>query len=128
MRTAQPNRALVPGAIPEGTVLVTRGWGDPRTIPVVTTRLRNVHNATDEGGARRRLRRTMLAGYIDCDLIPAGVPFGHSCQHGAGPHSIKVLIRCRDNAPAAIRRLRELAAGAKLRRNYRAGAGAVPTA
>src|SRR5690349_11090508 len=112
--------ALCPSAS-GATVTVTRGWGDRRTICVPLSALRNVHWATDQGGRRRRLPRPMLAGYMWCDVVPEGAPFGHSHEHGDVPHSIKVLIRRRDNHGSIYEVLRDAAKAAKLRNGYKLG-------
>src|SRR3954471_24248071 len=116
-------------ALPESargaTVTVTRGWGDRRTACVPLSALRNPHMATDQGGRRRRLPRPMLAAYVWCTCVPDGVPFGHSHEHGDVPHSIKVLIRRRDNHGSIYEALRDAAKAAKLRNRYKLGRRAV---
>jgi hypothetical protein len=41
---------------------------------------------------------------MSCERIPGDVEFGHSCQHGEAPHSIKVLIMKSHNPAAVYRR------------------------
>jgi len=98
-------------------VCVARDEDDPRSILISIDELHNVHVATDCGGRRQPLTRPTLAGYMDRDLIPPGVPFGHSGSHGPGP--IKVLVQERHIDCATLDELRRRAAGAKLRRRYR---------
>jgi hypothetical protein len=117
MSNAQPNGAVTGCPIPlNGHVHVTRGPDDSRTVLVPVASLRNPHMATDCGGRIAALAQPTLAAYMNCDLVPVGAPFGHDCAHGAGPHSIKVLIREQDNAPGPLAHLRERAAAFKPRR------------
>lgn len=82
--------------------------------------------ATDQGGDRKSLPRPMLAAYVFCRVIPNGEAFGHSCRHpvrsteGHG-HSIKVLIRRKDNDPLVYAGLLAETSKAKLRKKYRVG-------
>jgi hypothetical protein len=90
-------------------VTVTRNWGDWRKLAVPEEALSGFHITSTAGGTKARLPRPSLAAYMSCEQIPDDVEFGHSCQHGQAPHSIKVLIMKSHNPAAVYRRLREKA-------------------
>ena len=98
---------LPPEQQPE-TVTVTRQRGDWRKIDVPFASLDGWHLGTLSGGVRTPSPTPILMAYMWCDLIPEGVEFGHSCEHGPGPHRIKVIVQKTDNR-ASFRDLRRLA-------------------
>ena len=84
------------------------GW----PYPVPESDLQDLLMTDHTGGVPvRLLPRIMLSALITCDLIDDEdkPTFGHSCRHGPGPHTIRVLIRKGDNAPSTYKRLREQA-------------------
>ena len=89
----------------ETTVVVSRQWGDWRRIRVPLSALSGFHVTTITGGVRVHIPRPTLAAYMSCENIPARTDFGHTCEHGPAPHTIKVLIFKSHNAPAVYRKL-----------------------
>lgn len=53
---------------------------------------------TVSGGVHQAMPRPVLCGYVWCDKMVEG-ELAHSCQHGAGPHRIKVVISKSCNDP-----------------------------
>jgi hypothetical protein len=89
-----------------GHVFVKRTWfGDDGDVVPVDA-IDGVRWDNVSGGVNARQPRTSLCSYVRCDQAP-GVR--HSCRHGQGPHSIKVLIRKKGSDPAAYRALAERA-------------------
>lgn len=69
------------------------------------------HWSTISGGVQARANRPYVHAYVMCDAEVAG-ELAHSCQHGEGPHRIKVCIVAVDNdgtRSAVMRHLRALA-------------------
>jgi hypothetical protein len=92
-------------------VVVTRGWGDWRTVLLRLSNLQGLHMAVEEGGDHRRplLPRHMLAAYVpgpvlDAEIAAQGVEFGRDAEHDGG--NAKVLVRSADNPRSLYRRLR----------------------
>lgn len=96
-----------------GMVCVSRdGEGDSRKLMVPLAELRRPHFAPSAGGRGVSLPPGSLAAYMFCDLIPAGVPFGHGhvhCVRRGRPSSIKVVIDRVSTSDAVYGRLREMA-------------------
>ena len=59
---------------------------------------------TVTGGVRLALPRPVLCGYVWCNKMVEG-ELAHSCQHGSGPHEIKVVIPKTCNDPKLWARL-----------------------
>jgi hypothetical protein len=92
-------------------VVVTRGWGDWRTVPLRLSNLQGWHMAVEEGGDHRRplLPRHMLGVFVpgsvlDAEIAAQGVEFGRDGQHGPG--NAKVLVRSADNPRSVYRSCR----------------------
>jgi hypothetical protein len=82
-------------------VRVRRQWNRPRKI--ATYRLSDTDDIrwrkfpiTKNGGIRQKANRRYLHGYVMCDQLLEG-KLAHSCQHGPGPHRIKVCITKKGN-------------------------------
>jgi hypothetical protein len=101
--SSHPRSGLDPGV----SVVVTRGWGDWRQIEVPVNALSDFRFTEFAGGTQQRLPRPTLAAYMSCEAIPEGADFGHSCEHGSGPHSIKVLIFSSHNRRKLYEQLRQ---------------------
>jgi hypothetical protein len=106
-------------------VVVTRGWGDGRTVVLPVGVLSGWHMAVEERGRRRWLPRPVLAAYVDGAVLDAaiaeqGVAFGRTGSHDdGGAGRPQVLIRRGDNPPGLYGRLR---AEGERRRHTRARA------
>lgn len=89
-------------------VVVRRQWNDYRQA---TYRLEDFSGArwdTVSGGVQATATQPFIHGYVWCDAMIDG-SLGHSCQHGAGPHHIKVCVVKKDNAAAVYAKLLEVA-------------------
>lgn len=102
---AQPTGAAADAAPVTGRISVSRDWGSPQKVKVPVNVARAPHITRRRGGDWKRLPHPVLAVYVFCDQLGSSFP-GHSCQHGPGPHSIKVLVHRRGNDPMVYRMLR----------------------
>jgi len=90
-------------------VRVRRQWDSPGIAVYRLSDLRNVHWAYYSGGVFAPAPWPFLAAYVSCEGAVAG-EVAHSGAHGDGcPHSIRVTIVQKDNAPELVRRLRAIA-------------------
>ena len=102
-RMAKSESAVEPNATHGETravtdvVVVRRQWNDWRELECRREDITGLHWDQIGGGVGARAPRPFLHGYISCDRIPDGSDFPHSCQHGAGPHRIKVVVVKKDN-------------------------------
>jgi len=76
----------------EPRVYVRRQYNDYRQAPVPASAVSGLHWAAMSGGVQAVANRDYLCGYIWCAMLPDGIDFGHSCNHGPPPHRIKVVI------------------------------------
>ena len=83
-------------------VTVRRHWNDWRTLNVRRSDLSDLHWSSLSGGVNKPSARPFIHGYISCDVILGNSNFPHSCQHGTGPHRIKVCIVKKDNTKAVM--------------------------
>jgi hypothetical protein len=79
-------------------VSVRRSWNSHEVAQVYVADVANPMWDIEAGGTKEAAPEAYLYGYIMCDAIVSG-GVAHSCLHGTGPHSIKVCILRRDNAP-----------------------------
>ncbi len=79
-------------------VTVRRQWNSPEIAQVYVADVANPLWDVAAGGTKETAPEAYLYGYIMCDAIVTG-SIAHSCLHGTAPHSIKVCILRRDNAP-----------------------------
>jgi hypothetical protein len=56
-----------------------------------------LHWSDISGGVQSHANRDYLCGYVWCNAAVEGA-VSHSCQHGEGPHHIKVCVVKKDNA------------------------------
>lgn len=82
---------------PSTLVTITRQPGDWRKLDVRFDVLDGWRLDTLTGGIQRRTVHPTLFAYMNCEAIPDGVEFGHSCLHGPAPHRIKVIVQKVDN-------------------------------
>jgi hypothetical protein len=68
-----------------------RQWNDYRTATYHLSDIGDVHWSQVSGGVRASAPRPFLHGYVQCDAMIEG-ELAHSCQHGRGPHTVKVCI------------------------------------
>jgi hypothetical protein len=99
----------------EDFVFVRRHWNDFRIAKIKATDLTDIHWSSISGGVGSASPRPMVSGYMLCDRIVEG-ELAHSCQHGPGPHSIKVVVVKKDNTPKTVKRLRAVADDVEKRR------------
>lgn len=124
MHARHATGAPIGDAAPSGLVPVARDQDDERVIWIPLDELRNPQVSWVSGGRWEILDRPALAGFMDPELIPPGVPFGYSGKHPARrrkdgrPPGIKVLVREDRTDLAVLSKLQERAKGAKLRRNH----------
>jgi hypothetical protein len=90
-----------------GMVCVSRdGEGDSRKVLVPVAELRRPHFHAETGGRGVALPPGSLAAFMFCDLIPAGVPFGHGhvhCVRRGRPSSIRVVDRSGEHERGGVR-------------------------
>lgn len=78
-------------------VYVRRQWNDFRIARVDIENLAGIHWDRISGGVRAPAPRPFLHGYIMCNEVHGTL--AHSCEHGTGPHEIKVAVVKKDNEP-----------------------------
>lgn len=77
-------------------VCVRRHWNDHRAAAIPADYIEGLHWDRVSGGIHSLAPQPFIHGYVSCERIEgSGIP--HSCQHGSGPHSIKVCIVRKDN-------------------------------
>jgi hypothetical protein len=59
----------------------------------------------ESGGHGGKTDGVFLAGYVWCNQIPNLDEFPHNCQHGSGPHAIRVFVLEDDNDIGIYRKL-----------------------
>ena len=79
-------------------VSVRRQWDSWEVAQVYVGDVTNLLWDLTSGGVKETAPEAFLYGFIWCDTIVSG-NVAHSCLHGTAPHSIKVCILRRDNAP-----------------------------
>jgi hypothetical protein len=79
-------------------VSVRRQWDSREVAQVYVSDVSNPLWDLTSGGVKETAPEAFLYGYIWCDSILFG-SVEHSCLHGTAPHSIKVCILRKDNAP-----------------------------
>ncbi len=76
-------------------VTVRRQWNDYRTAEVMFDSIEDLHWDTISGGVNAPAPQPFIHGYVYCDQVDGEI--AHSCEHGEGPHRIKVCIVKKDN-------------------------------
>lgn len=79
-------------------VSVRRSWNSPEIAQVYVGDIANPLWDVLGGGTKDTPPEAFIYGHIFCDAIVSG-SVAHSCLHGTGPHSIKVVILRQDNPP-----------------------------
>src|SRR5262245_10215228 len=89
------------------TVVIRRQPSDWKSVAIPLSALSNFHMADRSGGVATRNvgGRPFLYAHVWCDQLPKNEPFGHSCQHGPGPHRILVCLVQKDNDAKVYREL-----------------------
>jgi hypothetical protein len=72
-------------------ILVKRGPFDGYEAKYRLSKIERIHIDSQTGGVMVTTPHPMMFGYVWCDGAEAG-EVAHSCQHGQGPHLIKVCI------------------------------------
>ena len=93
----QAMEAAVTHECSELTVRVRRQWNDARVATYRIADISGLHMSDISGGLGVRANRPYLCGYVACDAALAGT-LPHSCEHGRGPHRIKVCAIKKDNS------------------------------
>lgn len=79
-------------------VSVRRKWDSWEIAEVYVGEVANPLWDLESGGVKETAPEALIYGYVFCDAIVSG-SLAHSCQHGTGPHSIKICILRKDNSP-----------------------------
>jgi hypothetical protein len=80
--TSNPNDVIV---------TVRRQWNDWREATYRLSDIRGLHWTNLSGGVNAAAPKAFIHGYVWCDRMIAG-ELAHSCEHGKGPHEIKVCL------------------------------------
>ncbi|PKB82813.1 MAG: hypothetical protein BZY88_03650 [SAR202 cluster bacterium Io17-Chloro-G9] len=78
------------------SVRVRRQWNDQRIGAVHWSDLENPRWDVLSGGAQVRAPQPFVHAYVYCDKVKGNI--AHSCNHGPGPHNIKVCLVKKDNS------------------------------
>ena len=81
----------------EDEVNIRRQWNNWRIASVDFSKLHDLHWDWTSGGVRAPSPQPFIHAFVMCDEIEGEI--AHSCAHGKGPHSIKVVIVKKDNTP-----------------------------
>lgn len=92
-------------------VNVRRQWNDWSEAVYRLSDIAGLHWDNVSGGVQARAPRSFVHGYVMCDEMVSGA-ISHSCQHGKGPHRIKVCIVKKGNEAAFPAILAKLETGA----------------
>ena len=92
----------------ERTVSVRRQPQDHRIAGYRLEDVYDPHLSSVTGGVQRSTGHPRLFAYVICDAMLDG-ELAHSCQHGTGPHRIKVCITKVGNDRATWRELAAMA-------------------
>lgn len=88
-------------------VVIRRQWNDWRQAAVPFESIDGFHLDDASGGVAAKAPRQFIHAYVWCDEL-GDQEFSHSCQHGRGPHRIKVCIVKSANDPKVIARISRL--------------------
>ncbi|NQU77368.1 hypothetical protein HQ544_01585 [Candidatus Falkowbacteria bacterium] len=88
-------------------VHIRRQWNDWKIGGVELMKIENLHWDTISGGVHAASPQPFIHGYVWCNDIIKG-EIAHSCEHGTGPHNIKVCIVKKDNSPEIFKKLLEI--------------------
>jgi len=88
-------------------VKIRRQWNDWRIAEIDFSKLRNIRWDRFSGGVDAPCPQYFIHAYVWCDEYQGEI--AHSCQHGVGPHSIKVCVTKVDNDPVIFSKLIEVA-------------------
>ena len=92
-----PTRNRRNHGIPSGTLVrVRRQWNDQRIGTVRWSDLGNPRWDIVSGGTQVRSPQPFIHAYVYCDKVRGNI--AHSCNHGPGPHNIKVCLVKKDNS------------------------------
>jgi len=75
----------------EDIVWVRRQWNDYRDASYLLCNVWDFHWSSTSGGVYARAPRLFVHAYVRCDQMISGT-LAHSCEHGPGPHEIKVCV------------------------------------
>ena len=78
------------------TVRVRRQWNDKRIGAVRWSDLANPRWDVISGGTQVRSPQPFIHAYVYCDKVKGHI--AHTCNHGPGPHNIKVCLVKKDNS------------------------------
>ena len=84
-------------------VYIRRQWDDWRIASVPLGALSGLAWDDVSGGVYSKAPQPFIHGYVRCSDVVGDI--AHSCQHGPGPHRIKVCIVKKDNDPEVFARL-----------------------
>lgn len=90
-----------------GQVSIRRQHNDYRVAEIPLNGLSDIHWSRVSGGVNAIAPQKFPHAYVWCDEIEGEI--AHSCQHGPGPHHIKVVILKKDNAPEVYEKVLEKA-------------------
>jgi hypothetical protein len=76
-------------------VTIRRQWNDWKVAQAKISSLSRFHWSDFSGGVGQPTPQYFIHAYVDCDVVVGDI--SHSCLHGRGPHSIKVVILKKDN-------------------------------
>ena len=88
-------------------VSIRRQYNDYRVAKVPFPGLSDIHWSRVSGGVNSVAPQPFLHAYVWCNQIEGEI--AHSCQHGPGPHHIKVVILKKDNPPEVYEKVLEKA-------------------
>ena len=78
------------------TVRIRRQWNDHRIATVRWEDISNPRWDIVSGGTQVKAPQPFIHAYVNCDKVKGDI--AHSCNHGPGPHNIKVCLVKKDNA------------------------------
>jgi len=87
-------------------VFIRRQWNDYRIASVKFDKIRDLHWSDISGGVQAPMPQFFVCGYVWCNEVEGDI--AHSCEHGEGPHSIKVCVIKKDNTPKIFNELFEI--------------------
>ena len=88
-------------------VKIRRQWNDWRIAEIDFENLSNIAWDRYSGGVNVPAPQYFIHAYVSCDDYEGEL--AHSCQHGKGPHNIKICITKTDNEPMAFAKIAKIA-------------------
>jgi hypothetical protein len=89
------------------TVYIRRQFNDHRIAQIPFEGLSGIRWDTISGGVNNIAPQPFIHAYVWCDEVIGDI--AHSCYHGPPPHSIKIVIVKKDNAPKIFKKIVEIA-------------------